>query len=199
MTDTIPAIPAPLPAMLADPGVHDCNREHMTIVIEALESGKYPQGRDWLRIVDWDWLRIVDWDDVSGREPPPVTGWCCAGVAADKARADGVGNWGTDGDDMTFYDTGALGLPLGGDGDFDGGGPSPFSDQVLTAGGVAWLGITGPDAQNLPCGTWADSAAAYALEINRDDIVYGTFLNDHGVPFDEIAGHLRVYYGIPRT
>lgn len=53
-------------------GYDNCDTGHMTALIRALESGKYPQARGALRTAD---------------------GFCCAGVAGDLAAQAGVCEW----------------------------------------------------------------------------------------------------------
>lgn len=138
-----------------------CNVKNMTDVIEALESGEYPQGQFALRILD----AVTD----------TVIGWCCAGVACDRAAKAGIGRWDgtafTDATEDQPYEPTA------------GGAAQAVSAYAMTRGVLQWLGID-----------HADNAKRFGMGYSRS----GVEMNDDGRPFGEIAAALREFYGIPK-
>jgi hypothetical protein len=70
-----------------------CNRENMTKLVEALESGNYQQARGYLRVLNSDGT---------------AKGYCCLGVACD---ISGVGHWFGRGYRVREHNTSAFALP----------------------------------------------------------------------------------------
>jgi hypothetical protein len=148
-----------------------CNREHMTALAEALESGDYQQAHYYLRVTDTD---------------GNVKGYCCAGVAGVLAAADGVGAYD---EHSVFRDAGHPDADYWDAGDAD----VPFaSQQVMTTGICKWLGLVPGEVapapyevRNLPVLVPDGSGVRPEL---------GTNLNDSGEDFAHIAARLRETY-----
>jgi hypothetical protein len=70
-----------------------CNRENMTKLVEALESGNYQQARGYLRVLNSDGT---------------AKGYCCLGVACD---ISGVGRWFGRAYSVDDHDTSFASLP----------------------------------------------------------------------------------------
>jgi hypothetical protein len=153
-----------------------CNREHMTALAEALESGDYPQAQFYLRVTDTD---------------GNVRGYCCAGVAGVLAAADGVGAYDEHG---VFRDADSdPGEPY--DNPYGDAVNTPASKLVMTTGICEWLGLVPgelatldtSDVRNLP-------VLVPGLVPGTTGVELATNLNDHGEDFTNIAARLRETY-----
>lgn len=144
-----------------------CNTVNMLKVAEALESGKYPQGRKQL---------------VTLSEGDRFWHFCCLGVACDVAREDGVGGWSSHirTREIMWVDSGAYAAST----------PYRVTFASLSEGMIAWLGVD-TDVQ------YPHQLMLAAGHIPIDDYHHtGSQANDHGDSFDDIAARIRSYYGL---
>lgn len=147
-----------------------CNAVNMLKVAEALESGKYLQGRSRL---------------VTLSEGDRFWHFCCLAVACDVAREDGVGGWSSHirTRDIMWVDSGASAVSAW------PSLPRRVTSSNLSEGMIAWLGV---DTE-----LQYPHQLMLADHITVDDYHHtGSQANDHGDSFDDIAARIRSYYGL---